>query len=95
MLGVTAHRLAVLRDVCRHLDATLDQTNPTPLLDQWRRRAPMRSTVSCFENDGRVIAGEVIDIDPTQGLIVRTHDGSIVHLPAATTSVLDDDPRFP
>ena len=89
MLNRPAHRLSVISRVIKHLDQTLDQADPTPLLDQWRRRCPRPTTRSRFQNDGCVVEGQVIDLDPTQGLIVRTDNGAIVHLPAATTSVLD------
>ena len=34
------------------------------------------------------ITGEVLDLDPDHGLIVRRDTGEIITLPAATTSVI-------
>ncbi len=89
-IGCPADPLIVLSRGVRELDHTLSEKDPGNVLDSWRRRCPPRTVPGRFQTDGRVIQGQVIDVDPTQGLIVRTSEGVIVHLPAATTTVLDE-----
>lgn len=85
MCGQRIDRLAVLSESIRQLDAALAM-GPDELLEQWRRRSPIMSQRVRLQSSGRYIEGQVIDLDPNDGLIVRTDVGSIVHLPSATTT---------
>jgi hypothetical protein len=38
-------------------------------------------------SDGQQVHGQVIDLDPHAGLLVRNTEGHLLHLPAATTSL--------
>lgn len=88
LCGATAERLHVLTSTLRSLDHTLKQKDPAPLLDRWRSRCPILSQRLQLRSDNQVISGQVIDLDPTDGLIVRTDTGAVVHLPAATATII-------
>ena len=81
--GVTRDRLAVLDAAVAALDRVL--ADATAHEQSWRRRCLAFTGPVRLQSDGRVVEGEVMDADPARGLIVRTRDGQIVHLPAATT----------
>ena len=81
-------RIKVLAEALRCIDQALTHASPESLLDQWRRRCPLLSQPLRLESGGKIVQGQVIDLDPTTGLIVRTDQGTVVQLPAATTTVL-------
>src|SRR5690606_15487048 len=81
-------RLAVLADVIAGVRQALYRTPDAALLDEWRSRNLMVGRRLHLRSDGRDIVGEVVDLDLQQGLIVRTDAGSILHLPAASTTVV-------
>ncbi len=87
-LGVLADRLAVLADVLLALDRALHHTPEAALLDTWRQRCRLADRPAAFRSAGRAVTGTVIDLDPRLGLIVRRASGELVHLPAATTTVV-------
>lgn len=87
MLGRPVDRLAVVAKLIGRCYARLSGTSEEALLDAWRARSPLGYDAR-FRSDGEDIAGTVIDLDPALGLIVRRDTGEIVHLPAATTTVL-------
>jgi len=87
MAGVHVDRLRVLVHVLAALEEALHEPDDR-LLDEWRQRCVTRGEIVTLRNDGRTIRGEVIDLDPHEGLILRTESGTIVHLPAATTSTV-------
>lgn len=86
-LGRQVDRLTVLTTAILELDRALRQPLNGQLLDDWRRRSVLLDHDITLLSGGREIRGHVMDLDPHAGLIVRTHHGQIVHLPAATTSV--------
>ena len=88
MIGRRVDRLTVLREVMIELDAAMAATDLTPLLDQWRQRCEQLSRAVTLGCGGRVYRGTGENLDPHEGLIVRTQEGALVHLPAATTTVL-------
>lgn len=57
------------------------------VLALWRPRAAI-GQIHTFEHNAQHITGEVLDLDPDHGLIVRRDTGEIITLPAATTSVV-------
>jgi BirA family biotin operon repressor/biotin-[acetyl-CoA-carboxylase] ligase len=81
-------RLRVIAKVLQAMDIALNLHDPTPLIDAWRARSVQRSQTLRLQTPQGQVQGSVIDLDPTQGLIVRTTTGEIIHLPAATTSIL-------
>lgn len=88
MLGHSTDRLRILADTLAQLDLALAQQNPAPLLDQWRRRSPLLGQKVQLQHRGQIFQGQVVDLHPTAGLIVRTILGTLVHLPVQTTSIL-------
>ncbi len=86
-LSVQADRLLIIAETLRQLDIAL-HSDVDELLDQWRKRSLLLHHHVELQHDGESVRGEVIDLDPLDGLIVRTGDGHVMHLPAATTSVV-------
>ncbi|MEX2213141.1 MAG: biotin--[acetyl-CoA-carboxylase] ligase [Phycisphaeraceae bacterium] len=92
MLGCEVDRLLVLSHLVAALDGALrSETDPDWLIRQWRAFnvfSPDR--IVTFRHNGETIRGSVMDLDATRGLIVRTQDGQITQLPAASTSVVTE-----
>ena len=81
-------RLPKLAHIVNRLESWLDQAgNDERIREGWEERAIAGQTQT-FENNNQRITGEVLDLDPDHGLIVRRDTGEIVTLPAATTSVV-------
>lgn len=87
MLGRPLDRLRLLRQVFEAIDLALTQPLPD-ILAEWRRLDHTIGTRIEALAQGQPIAGEVIDLDAHAGLLLRTHDGTITHLPAATSTIL-------
>lgn len=88
MHNILADRLAVLARVVAEMDQALDHADPNDLLSRWRDRSTLIGHPIRLQSDGRTYEGEVADLDPNLGLILRTSTGNMIHLPAATTTVL-------
>ncbi len=88
MLGIQADRLAVMVKVVQAIDHALDESRPDELLDQWRMRSTLIGRQVRLSCDGTRYDGEVVDLDPNLGLILRTASGTMVHIPASTTTIL-------
>lgn len=86
-LGRTIDRLAVVQVVTQKLLNMLAASHDTGLLTACDL-ATLGHTQT-FEQAGQRITGEVLDLDPDHGLIVRRDTGEIITLPAATTSVVN------
>ncbi len=86
--GQRVHRLRLLAEIVAQTDAALRAADLTDLVDQWRQRSTLLGHDVTLQTNGERLDGHVLDLDPTAGLIVRTHDGTIRHLHAATTTVL-------
>ncbi len=91
-IGSRVDRLWVLTEVIRQLDVALASPTPRALLAEWRERCPMLSEPVRLRQNGQLIEGTVIDLHPTDGLIVRTDAGMLLHLPAASTTVVRTPP---
>ncbi|MEM6259109.1 MAG: biotin--[acetyl-CoA-carboxylase] ligase [Planctomycetota bacterium] len=85
--GPTMDRLHVIEILVTELIQALSDSKTDEMLVQWRDRAALGQTQT-FEQAGQQITGEILDLDPDHGLIVRRDTGEIVTLPAATTSVI-------
>lgn len=83
--GRPIDRLALADALMMQLDAALG-ADEAELLDAWRSRSTLLSAQVELISGGHHISGEVIDLDPADGLVVRTNDGAMLHLPAATTT---------
>mgnify|MGYP001953659492 FL=1 len=89
MLGRPTDRLPVAAELIGRCYTHLSSPHEEMLLEEWRCRSPLGYDAR-FRSGGEEIAGNVIDLDPNLGLIIRRDSGEIVHLPAATTTVLID-----
>jgi BirA family biotin operon repressor/biotin-[acetyl-CoA-carboxylase] ligase len=85
--GRTIDRAAVIQRLMARLIHTLTVEPMDEALSAWLRFASTGQRQT-FEQAGQRITGEVLDLDPDHGLIVRRDSGEIVTLPAATTSVV-------
>lgn len=88
MLGGCDDRLRVAAAAIPHIDQQLASHDDGPLLEAWRSRNLMSEQRVTLVSSGQSITGTVLDLDPVDGLIVRRDSGEIVHLPAATTTVM-------
>ncbi len=86
--GWRADRLLVAQHVIARIDQHLRDPNIRVLVDEWRVRNLFRDQSIKLANGGQTVTGTVLDLDPDDGLIVRRDSGEIVHLPAATTTVV-------
>ncbi len=86
-IGSQSDRLRVIEEVLHQLGNAFRVNNTQWLLDEWRTYSSFGQTQT-FKHCNQKITGEVIDLDPYHGLIVRRDSGEIVTLPAATTSVV-------
>ncbi|MEM9345200.1 MAG: biotin--[acetyl-CoA-carboxylase] ligase [Planctomycetota bacterium] len=83
--GQIHDRLPVIEQLVNELRTRLRGGSLSP--SEWRRLNELGQTQT-FEQAGQRITGEVLDLDPDHGLIIRRDTGEIVTLPAATTSVV-------
>lgn len=88
MLGAHADRLAVLTKAVLAIDHALDESHADHLLEQWRERSTLIGKHVRLSCEGIDYQGEVVDLDPSLGLILRTTTGTLVHMPASTTTIL-------
>ena len=91
VVGGPIERIDLLRSILRALDARCiellaDRTDA--IHDAWADRCVMiNRRVRAAGPDGEV-AGRVLDVSPTEGLILETDAGIRLHLPAATSSII-------
>jgi len=82
-LRVLTACVAALLEALEQSDAQLDELTKT-----WRARNVMDHQHLSFLTAGHPVAGTVLDIDAHEGLLLRRDSGELIHLPAATTSVV-------
>ena len=87
LCGARTHRLHVLAKTLEAIDRALQQNDPH-LLERWRSRSAILNQRTRLQSDGKIVAGQVLDLDPQWGLIIRTDSGTMAHLPAQTTTVI-------
>lgn len=90
LCGVHVDRLAVLAAAVAELDQTLQRIDDESHVDEWRRRSVLLGKPVTLLHDGKRITGDVVDLSPRDGLIVRTRGGTLLHLPGASTSLVPD-----
>jgi BirA family biotin operon repressor/biotin-[acetyl-CoA-carboxylase] ligase len=86
--GRTIARLALLGDAIASLDEYLNEGTAATLVEGWRQRSALLHQDVTLENGGTLISGQVVDLHPHEGLIVRTREGALTHLPAASTTLI-------
>jgi len=84
--GAAVDRLRVAGELVTQLDAWMAASD-AQCVEAWRGFSRLLGRTITLWHDGRSTRGEVLDLDPVRGLIVRQRDGAIGHFPAATTSV--------
>lgn len=85
--GAAHDLLHVIERLVSTLTKMIHTSQRGELLTQWRSFASLGQTQT-FEHNRQRITGEVLDLDPDHGLVIRRDTGEIVTLPAATTSVV-------
>ena len=88
MCGRRVDRLAMLAAAVAQMDFALQDESTDSLVEQWRARSAVLDKQVTLKTNGQTMRGHVMDIDPHDGLIVRSEDGHVVHLPGATTTLL-------
>jgi len=88
MEGLDVDRLRVIAAVYEQVMAWVNETDVETVLAAWRRRSALLGRQIKLQTDGQVIAGTVMDVHPTEGLIVRDGMGAVHYLPSGTTSVV-------
>ncbi|MEM6392675.1 MAG: biotin--[acetyl-CoA-carboxylase] ligase [Planctomycetota bacterium] len=76
------HRLSVVRELIAGLEGITASNEG--VLDFWRKRCVQLGRRVVLLSDGREISGEVVAIDPAQGLAVRGERGQVIYVAAAT-----------
>ena len=90
LLGAPVPRLRVLDAAVGRTDAALATPPTTPeRRAAWRARSTLLGRRAVFDHRGERVAGEVIDLDPNAGLVVRGDTGVPRHLPAAETRLIE------
>jgi BirA family biotin operon repressor/biotin-[acetyl-CoA-carboxylase] ligase len=87
MCGLQVDRLNVLARCLSSIDEHLKSHDAEALRHQWRQRSLLLNQHLSLASDGQQVHGQVIDLDPHAGLLVRNTEGHLLHLPAATTSL--------
>jgi BirA family biotin operon repressor/biotin-[acetyl-CoA-carboxylase] ligase len=87
--GVKTDRLRVLCETVRRIEEALDEPDTAAVLDKWRARSTLLTRRHLFSHNAKQWRGQVVDLDPALGLIIRTESGSLVHLPGQTTTVVE------
>ncbi|MEM8737394.1 MAG: biotin--[acetyl-CoA-carboxylase] ligase [Planctomycetota bacterium] len=87
--GADVDRLELLLETLTQVEHAWNQRHDDRLLQAWEERCRMLGHDVRLSHDGRIIDGQVIGLHPRDGLRVRRHTGEVVHLPAATTTVIE------
>ncbi|MBL4700472.1 MAG: biotin--[acetyl-CoA-carboxylase] ligase, partial [Phycisphaeraceae bacterium] len=82
------HRLQVLYAVLNELNIALAEPDTDKILTAWRQRSMLIGQHVTIQHNSKTYTGTVVDLDLFEGLILRTDHGSIVHLPAASSTIL-------
>ncbi len=86
--GYRPERLRLLTALNQQLDAMQQAPDPQAWLTAWRQRSVLLDQLIEVRCDGREVRGRVVDLDPHEGLVLRTELGALVHLPAATSTII-------
>jgi BirA family biotin operon repressor/biotin-[acetyl-CoA-carboxylase] ligase len=86
-LGRPVSRLAVLGAIVSKLDDYLHERSVDEMIRTWRDRCMLLGQDVTLQSNGQPFSGQVVDLHPYEGLIVRGPHGVLTHLPAASTTV--------
>lgn len=81
-------RLLVLYAVLDALNKALDHPDTQTILDAWRQRSMLIGHRVSIAHNARQFTGTVVDLDLAEGLILRTDHGSLIHLPAVSSTIV-------
>ena len=84
-------RIEVIRAVLRRFDHWVAEAGGGRLDElhaEWVRRCGMLNQRVTVLSAGRKYVGQVLDVDPLRGLVLRGDEGQTLRLPAETTTVL-------
>lgn len=81
-------RLAVLAAAVVQMDRALQVETTESLVEHWRNQSVTLDKLVTLKTNRQTLRAHVMDIDPYDGLIVRSEDGNVIHLPGATTTLL-------
>ena len=88
MLGQNVNRLLLAAEIIAQAEMIFQRRDDPRVLAEWKNRNTILGqsvALKCGECD---VSGQVVDLDPLLGLIVRSEDGSMLHLPGQTTTVV-------
>jgi BirA family biotin operon repressor/biotin-[acetyl-CoA-carboxylase] ligase len=92
-LGRPIERVETARAVLRSLDrwvARVAGGRLAELADAWTRRCGMMHQRVHVRSGGQSYVGRVLDVHPTEGLVLQCDDGRRLHVPAAGASLRED-----
>lgn len=86
--GFLMDRLRVLTSLLTHLDGRIAQRlEDQAWIDQWKSRCSMLGSRIAAQVGERRVRGQVLDVDPLRGLLVRDDAAATVFLSAQTTTL--------
>lgn len=88
LLDQSIDRLLVLYAVLDALNVALKETDTEKILDAWRQRSMLIGQHVTIHHNAKTYRGTVIDLDLVEGLVLRTDHGSVVHLPAVSSTIV-------
>ncbi|MFG0250981.1 MAG: biotin--[acetyl-CoA-carboxylase] ligase, partial [Phycisphaeraceae bacterium JB051] len=89
LCGQNVDRLLVLHAVLSALKTALNSNDTDAILNAWRQRSMLMGTHQTIAHNGKHYTGTVEDLDLAEGLILRTDHGSLVHLPAVSSTIIN------
>ena len=84
-MGHKTHRVHLSKCICQAMNQITKQ-DYQQTLNQWQQRNDILGKTMAFMNNSKIYRGTVMDLSASDGLILQTQDGAVVHLPAQTTS---------
>lgn len=87
--GIRTTRLATIEFMVHLLDAYASWSRDL-LVSEWQARNLLLGQRLAFQHNNQRYFGEVIDIDPTSAIRLRTREHGEISLPALTTSLVHD-----
>ncbi len=92
--AASLERIEILRAVLARMErrvAALSRcigSGAGELHERWCSRCGMINRRLCVQSAGRRFTGRVVDVSPSEGLILLDDDGQRLHLPAATSTIV-------
>ena len=89
--GQAWDRLSIIDALLSELDAIAGaDAAPAVIANAWKTRSQLLGQTVRVRCRGREIPGQIADVDPLAGLVVRDHAGAIHFCPAAETTLLTE-----